>query len=103
MDVLKRITELRKDRNWSEYQLSKAADLPQSTISSWYSKEMQPSLSSLEKICAGFGITPSQFFSDGEGPVYLSKAQLAFLEEYDSLTPGQKETLHLILNGMREQ
>lgn len=101
MDVLQRIRELQNQRNWSEYQMSKAAGLPQSTVSSWYSKGMQPSLSSLEKICSGFGITPSQFFCEGEGPIYLTKGQVTFLEQYDSLTKGQKETVALILEGMK--
>ena len=38
MDILKRIVDLRKERNWTEYQLAEQSGLTQSTISSWYRK-----------------------------------------------------------------
>ena len=60
MDILKRIVDLRKERNWTEYQLATKSGLTQSTISSWYRKDLVPSIPSLEKICSAFGITLSQ-------------------------------------------
>ena len=65
-DILAAILEYRTARGWSEYQLAERSGLPQSTISSWYRKNMVPSVPSLEKICAAFGITLSQLFSNGE-------------------------------------
>ena len=62
MDILEKITKLRLENNWSEYELAERADLPQSTISSWYRKKLIPSIPSLERICDAFGITLSQFF-----------------------------------------
>ena len=53
MDVLARITKLRLDRGWTDYELAKRSGLPQSTISSWYTKNMLPSISSHESICKG--------------------------------------------------
>ena len=66
IDVLGRITEYRLQKNWSEYQLAAAAGLTQSTISSWYHKNLLPSLSSLEKICDAYGITLAEFFMNAE-------------------------------------
>ena len=51
-------------KGWTEYQLAEKSGLTQSTISSWYRKNMIPSIPSLEKICTAFGITLSQFFAD---------------------------------------
>lgn len=62
MDVLEKIVKLREERHWSEYQLAEKSGLTQSTISSWYRKDMLPSIPSLAKICDAFGITISQFF-----------------------------------------
>lgn len=75
MDILKRIYELRVDRGWSEYQLAEASEISQSTISSWYRKDMLPSIGSLEKICKGLGITMSQFFDDSNGSGSLTDDQ----------------------------
>jgi len=51
MDILKRIVDLRKERNWTEYQLAEQSGLTQSTISSWYRKNMLPTIPSLTKLC----------------------------------------------------
>ena len=66
MDILKRIVDLRKERNWTEYQLAEQSGLTQSTISSWYRKNMLPTIPSLTKLCDAFGITLSQFFLEDE-------------------------------------
>ena len=50
MDILKRIVDLRKERNWTEYQLAEQSGLTQSTISSWYRKNMLPTIPSLTKL-----------------------------------------------------
>ena len=59
MDILDKITKMRMERHWTEYQLAENSGLTQSTISSWYRKNMLPSIPSLEKICNAFGITLS--------------------------------------------
>ena len=38
MDILEKITKMRLERGWTEYELAERAGLTQSTISSWYRK-----------------------------------------------------------------
>lgn len=92
MDILEKIIEERHKRNWSEYQLAQNSGITQSTISTWYRKQMQPSVSSLEKICHGLGITLGQFFSEGDS-VELSSEQKEILTKWDSLNKKQKEVI----------
>ena len=95
MDVLTRITKLRLNRGWTDYELAKRSGLPQSTISSWYTKNMMPSVSSLENICKGFGISLSQFFLEedsGEATI-LSRQQHRLLAYASRLDPDQYESL----------
>ena len=63
-NILKKIEEERMKRNWTEYTLAKNSNLTQSTISTWYRRDLQPSVASIEKICSGLGITLSQFFAE---------------------------------------
>ena len=93
MDILKRIVDLRKERNWTEYQLATKSGLTQSTISSWYRKDLVPSIPSLEKICSAFGITLSQFFSENEEPYVLTKTQRNLLEASAALSEEQQLAL----------
>ena len=52
-DVLKRNEQERLNRNWTEYTLAKNAGIAQSTISTWYRKQLQPSIASMRKSAKG--------------------------------------------------
>ena len=94
MDVLSRIDELREARGWSEYQLSVESGLTQSTISSWYRKNMLPTLPSLERICDAFDISLSQFFMEQtDETVTLSEQQKKLLQYTIRLEPEQLDAL----------
>lgn len=93
IDVLERITYYRKQKNWSEYQLAEHSGLTQSTISSWYRKNMIPTIPSLEKICDAFGITLSQFFSTEDDDFALTDCQKELLKEAGHLTNVQQLAL----------
>lgn len=92
IDILEKINEKRQERGWSEYMLAEKSELPQSTISSWYRKNMLPSLASLEKICNAFDMSMSQFLADDE-PFPLNKEQKQLLNEWETLSKEQKSAL----------
>lgn len=101
MDILEKITSLRKARNWSEYQLAERSGLTQSTISSWYRKNMMPSIPSLERICNAFGISLSQFFlEDDAEPVILNSQQIELINITNHLTKEQMDALIKFLNSL---
>lgn len=96
-DILSTITKYRNDRNWTEYQLAERAGLPQSTISSWYRKNLQPSVASLDKICSAFGITLAQLFSEDETTVCLTREQTNLLSHWAKLREDQKKAVLSLL------
>ena len=49
-------------RIWTEYRPSKECGLSESAIANIFRRNILPSISTFEAICAGFGITVSQFF-----------------------------------------
>ena len=99
-DILSAITDYRVQRNWTEYQLAERSGLPQSTISSWYRKNMIPTVASLEKICNAFGITLSQLFAEGDSPVTLTDSQKKLLESWSKLNADQQEAIFQLLDKM---
>lgn len=99
-DILAVITACREERGWTEYQLAERSGLPQSTISSWYRKNMVPTVSSLEKICAAFGITLSQLFAEGNSPVALTESQQMLLERWSRLSEEQQAALFALMDTM---
>lgn len=99
-NILETITLYREDRGWTEYQLAERSGLPQSTISSWYRKNMVPTIPSLEKICAAFGITLSQLFAEGEEPVALTEPQRKLLERWSRLSVEQQAVVFALIDKM---
>lgn len=98
-DILQEITRLRLERNWSEYQMSQKAGIPQSTISTWYRKHQIPAIQTLDKLCKGFGITLSQFFSEGDDAVSLTAEQKDLLDSWSHLNREQR---HAVLELIRK-
>lgn len=90
-NVLAEITRLRTKRKWSEYDLAKHSGLSQSTISTWYRKNQIPTIQTLDKVCAGLGITLSQFFAEDDDAVYLTPQQRELLDNWSSLSTTQQE------------
>lgn len=99
-DILAVISKYRAERGWTEYQLAERSGLPQSTISSWYRKNMIPTIPSLEKICMAFGITLSQLFAEEGTAVYLTESQTALLERWAKLDSEQQSVVFQLIDKM---
>ena len=100
VDVHNRLRRLMEERGWSEYRLSKECGLSQSTIANVLRRNTMPSVATLETICAGMGITMSQFFADGE-MVEMNDDLKALFEAWRSLTAGQKQAVLQIIEYMK--
>ena len=99
-DILATITTYREERGWTEYQLAEHSGLPQSTISSWYRKNMVPTIPSLEKICVAFGITLSQLFAEGDNTVSLTESQQKLLDRWARLSEEQQAVVFALIDKM---
>ena len=100
MTVLERILQLRFERNWSEYRLSEESGIAQTTISSWFRKDICPSIPSLEKICDAYKITLSQFFNWDNEPVCLTDKQFELLNNWNRLSEEQQDIILNLLRSM---
>lgn len=97
-DVLKRIKELRENRNWSVYKLSKLSNIPQSSIATWYQKNHYPPIDKIESICNAFGISLSDFFSDNQDSLSLSEEQLTVLAKWAFLNDKEKRAILTVID-----
>lgn len=101
MDILKRLQQLLKERNWSVYRLAVKCDMPQSTINNIFMRNTIPSIPTLEIICKGFGITLSQFFAEHE-MVELTPELKDLFDGWLTLTPEQKEAVTRLVHTMNK-
>lgn len=101
MDVIKKIDELMKEREWSDYKLAMKSGISSSTIANMHRRNTVPSISTLESICSAFGITLSQFFSDNEFTVQLTSEQLDLFNRWIYLTENQKQLIYELIKEMK--
>lgn len=101
MDVIKRITELTKERGWSTYRLAYESGLSTSTIANIYRRHTVPSLATLEMICDAFGITLSQFFAEDMDAVPLTPEQKHLFDLWANLTPSQKKVIEDLIKEFK--
>lgn len=102
MDTHERLERLMRERGWTGYRLSKECGLSESTLANIFKRNTVPSISTLEAICDGFGITLSQFFADEE-MVELSPELKELFENWISLTPKQKKAVLQIVKAMNDK
>ena len=96
MNIIKRIDDLRKERNWSVNFLAMEAGLTQSTLSSMLMRNTPPKLDTLQSLCDAFGITLAQFFLEDESVEIVSEQEKKLLAEFRKL-PTQKQSALLSL------
>lgn len=101
MDTLKRINELREERNWSMYKLSKEAGIPQSTLTNLHKRGNDPTIPTLEAICDAFGISIAQFFSN-DNYQSLTKNQMMLVSEWSKLNSVDREKVFAYIQGLKQ-
>jgi len=89
--VIDRIKALCEARSWTVYRLAKESGITYSTLNTMLNKSNSPSVSTLLRICGGFGITLSQFFSDGDRAEPLTLEQKEHMALWDQLEPEGKQ------------
>ena len=103
-NVLDTITSYREAQNWSIYDLASEAGIKPTTISSWYRKNIMPTLPTLEKLCDAFNVSVSEFFSVVESaerePIVLTHEQATMLEKWSALRPEQRDLIVQLIDTM---
>ena len=85
IDVVQRIKNLCETYSWTYYRLAKESGVTYSTLNAMIKKGTIPSVTTLEKLCDGFGISLSQFFAEDESTATLTDAQKQHLRDWDTL------------------
>lgn len=100
MNTYERLQKIIDERGWSYYKLSKNSGLSESTVTNIFKRNTIPSIPTLELICKGFGITLSQFFSDGD-MVELTPDLKQIFDGWRNLTSKQKQAVLQVIDAMK--
>ena len=105
-DKLVRLDRILKERQWSLYRLSKEADIPYSTLRNLYSRNNEPTISTLEKICQGLNLDINVFF-DNKLPISrnltYTNEEIDLIIDFRSLKNSEKNLLKAYLAGLKHK
>ncbi len=97
MDVIKKLNDLRLERNLSVYRLAEISGINQSTLANTFSRGTVPSIENLQILCSALGITMSQFFAEDEKFTILTKEEKEFFDNYKHLPKKVKESINEVV------
>lgn len=99
--VLKKITQLLDEHNWTLYRLAKEAKLSYSTLSNTFHRNNVPSVATLLRVCKGFDITMSEFFNEGSTDFAdLDPSDQQLLKNYRQLPRNEKALVISYMEGL---
>ena len=94
MPIIMRLDRVMADRKMSLKELSEKVGVANVNLSKMKTGKISAiRFSTLEAICDGFGITMSQFFTDGDLTV-LTPEQKELFDKWVALTPEQKSAVY---------
>ena len=100
MDILKKLNDLRLERNMSVYRLAELSGINQSTLANTFSRGTIPSVQNLEKICNTLGVSLAQFFTEDEILVRLTPEEAVFFANYKKLPASIKQSVNEIVESV---
>lgn len=103
MNVLEKVKKLQAERGWTTYKLSLESGITQSTLSNMFSRGTCPSIETLVLLCDAFGISLSEFFSEGEKSTYLSDSEKELICKYRSLPKNEKDAVIAMIKSLNSK
>lgn len=101
--ILMRIEELCREKNISKYRLARDTNIPYTTIMNSFRNDTMPTISTLERICDGIGITMAQFFAESEEFPDLNEEQKYILSIWGHIPKAKQDRAIAYLEGMAEK
>ena len=99
MDTNERLRQILDERGLTTYKMSELSGLSHTTLANVFKRNTVPSISTLQAICNGFGITLSQFFAEGD-MVEMTPELKQLFEGWVNLNPKQKAAVLQMIEAM---
>ena len=100
MDIKQRLKNLMDERGLNMYTLAKRSNVSWNTIKNFYARHSKPTLTTIELLCNGLGITLAQFFDEDGSSVSLTAEQQHVLDRWSRITDEEKQSISGMLDVM---
>ena len=99
MDIGRRITELRKAKNWSQTDLAKEISVSRVIIGRYERNEAAPSIDIAKKMADAFGVSLDYLVGEGQNASF-DKKTVQRLQDIENMNPDFKEKLFFFVDTM---
>lgn len=96
MNVIEKIKQLLSERNWTVYRLAQESEITDKSIYKWMKGVSQPTVKAIFNICKAFGITPAEFFSEGN-LIEVSDEIKCLYKDWTSLTKEEQAAIRALI------
>jgi len=90
------------ERGWTIYKVAKEADIPWSTVRNMFKRNTEPSITTLECICSGMGMTLPQFF-DVDNQMGLTPEQRQLIQQWNKLNDRERRLIGELVQTLNEK
>jgi transcriptional regulator with XRE-family HTH domain len=97
MNISKIITDLRKEKGWSQTDLAKASNVSREIIGKYERGEAVPSIEFAKRIADAFEVSLDFLVGEGQN-VRFDKKTVQRIQEIESLDPKTKSTLFDVID-----
>ena len=87
-------------RGWTVYRLAQVSDIPYTTLAPICAGKVSPSYATLQAICKGFGLTPSEFFRLYDPTSKDNKQETTLLRYWSAMDDTARDGLLYFLKSM---
>ena len=102
MDVKARLKALMNERSWTIYRLAKESNVAWTTIRNMFSRDTEPSITTLESLFKVMGITLVQFF-DEDNSMGLLPEHAQLLQQWGRLRENDKRLIQELIDSLNEK
>ena len=100
MDFTSRLKQLMDERGMTMYTLAQRSGLSWNTIKNIFVRESRPTVTTLELLCKGLGISVAQFFDDSGETVQLTAEQQHLLARWSIVSDEERKIISDMLDIM---
>jgi transcriptional regulator with XRE-family HTH domain len=99
-EIISKIEEIRNNKGWSLYRLSKESDVSLSTLRNLYKRNNYPSYIITLNLCNGLGISLSELHG---GDKKLTERERKLLLHFNALSKTNKKTVETMINALENK
>ena len=101
MKIADRLKELMEERGMTMYSLAKASDVSWTTVKNLFNRTDNPTISTIELLCKGLGVTLSEFFAE-EKPLLKSNELQSIIDAWDEISERDQQILSDMAASMKK-